>query len=171
MDTFLQDEKKDKGSNKTLLLAILAAILIVAAGIGLYISIPKHEEQKQQHLEGAFLEGTPEFEALTKKIAIQNDDNNTIQSPTGLGTITMFTRSKVRNMSDKTLTALEVRVSILDQMGKVIKDKKMLVVPTDKIKDFPPNSDIFIEIPVEGFSKDDDRARVQWKVTAIKVQR
>lgn len=170
MDTLLNQGKTEKGNYKVLFAAVGAAILIVAGLVGFYAMQPAHEEQKQQHLDGAFLEGSPEFDAISKKIAIQNDAENTLQSPTGLGTITMFTRSKVRNMGDKTITALKIKVGVLDQFDKVIREKEQLVVPTDKIQNLPPNSDIIINIPVEGFSKNDDRARVQWKVTAVKVQ-
>ena len=169
MDTLLNLEKKEKGSYKILLAAIGAAILIVAGLVGFYATRPTHEDKKQEYLLDALLEGTPEFEAMSKKIAIQNDAENTLESPTGLGTITMFTRSKIRNMSDKTIVALEIKVGILDQFNKVIKEKKQIVVPTFQAT-IPPNSAINITVPVEGFSKEEDRARVQWKVTAVKVQ-
>ena len=169
MDTLLNLEKKEKVNYKVLLAAVGAAILIVAAFVGFYATRPAHEDKKKEYLVGALLEGSPEFEAMSKKIAIQNDADNTMESPTALGTITMFTRSKIRNMSDKTIVALEIKVAILDQFNKVVKEKKQIVVPTFQAS-IPPNSDVNITIPVEGFSKDDDRARVRWKVTAVKVQ-
>jgi hypothetical protein len=33
-----------------------------------------------------------------------------------------------------------------------------------------PNENLPVLVPIEGFAKDDDRARVKWKVTAIKVE-
>jgi hypothetical protein len=170
MDTFLQDEKKEKGSSKVLLAAIGIAILIVGAIIGVLSLMPSTEEQKQQILEGAVREGSPEFEALTKKIIIINDAQNTMESPTGLGTIMMFIRGSVRNIStDKTFTAIEIKVSVLDPKDKVIKEKMVAVVPTQK-DTLAPQETMSVSITVEGFAKDDDRARVQWKVTAIKTQ-
>lgn len=169
MDTFLKDDKVEKRSNKVLFGAIGAAILIVVGLIAFLAMQPAPEDKKKQYLEGAFLEGSPEFEAMTKKIPILNDSENTTFSFTGLGTITMFTRSTIRNTSDKTITALEIKVSILDQFDKVVKDKKQIVIPTFK-ENLPPSENMTITIPVEGFNKNDDRARVQWKVTAIKVQ-
>ncbi len=169
MDTFLQDEKKEKGSNKVLLAAIGIAVLIVAAIIGAWSLMPSVEEQKQQVLEGAVREGSPEFEALTKKIIIINDAQNTMESPTGLGTITMFIRGNIRNIStDKTFTAIEVKASVLDPKDKVIKEKMVAVVPTQK-PTLAPQEVMPMNISIEGFAKDDDRARVQWKVTAIKI--
>lgn len=172
MDTLLRNEKQEKGggNRKVLLAATGVAILIVAAIIGLWSLTPTVEEQKQQILEGAVRAGSPEFEELTRKIVIKNDAENTMESPTGLGTITMFTRSAMRNISkDTTFTAIEIKVAVLDPKDKVIKEKTITVVPTQK-ENLAPQEEMPILVPIEGFAKTDDRARVQWKVTAIKTQ-
>ena len=169
MDTLYQNENKEKG-NKVLWAAVGIAVLAVAAIIGLLSLRPTTEQIKTQVLDGAYREGSPEFQALTNKIIIFNDAENTMESPTGLGTITMMTRARVRNNSDKTITALEIRVAILDPMDKVIRDKHVTIVPSEKVEALVPQQIIPIAIPIGGFAKEDDRARVQWKVTAIKVQ-
>jgi hypothetical protein len=170
MDTLYQNENKEKGSNRTLWVAIAFALVIVAAIIGLMFLRPTTEQVKNQVLEGAYREGSPEFQALTNRIIILNDAENTMESPTGLGTITMFTRSRIRNNTDKTITALEIKVGVLDPMNKVIREKNVTVVPTQNVEVLAPQQIIPISVPIEGFDKADDRARVQWKVTAIKVQ-
>jgi hypothetical protein len=170
METLYQNDKKEKGSNKVLLAAVAAAVLLIAAVIGIWSLRPTPQIIKQQVLEGAFREGSPEFQAITNKIIIFNDAENTMESPTGLGTITMFARGKVRNNSDKTITALEVRASVVDPFNKVIREKAMTIVPAQNVETFAPNEMLPLNIPIEGFAKDDDRARVKWKVTAIKIQ-
>ena len=170
MDTLLQDEKKERGVNKILLAAIGIAILIVGAIIAVWSLIPTKEEQERQILEGAVREGSAEFNELTRKIVVINDAENTMESPTGLGTITMFIRGSIRNISsDKTFTAIEMKVSVLDPKDKVIKERLVTVVPTQK-ETLAPQEVMPVNVPIEGFAKDDDRARVQWKVTAIKTQ-
>jgi len=170
MDTISQNENREKGSNKVLFAAIGIAVLVIGVIIGLLFLRPTTEEIKTQVLDGAYREGSPEFQALTNKIIIFNDAENTMESPTGLGTITMFTRSRIRNNSDKTILALEIKVGVLDPMNKVIREKQVTVVPSQTVEAMAPQQIISINVPIEGFSKDDDRARVQWKVTAIKVQ-
>lgn len=170
MDTLYQNENREKGSNKILFAAIGIAILAVAAVLGLLFLRPTTEEVKKQVLDGAYREGSPEFQALTNKIIIFNDAQNTMESPTGLGTITMFVRGSVRNNSDKTLAALEIKVGVLDPFSKVIKEKLMTVVPSPQKETLAPQEVLQVTVPIEGFAKDDDRARVQWKVTAIKVK-
>ena len=170
METLYQNEDSKKGINKVLLASAGIGILVVAAIIGLWSLRPPTEVVKQQVLDGALREGSPEFQALTTKIIVFNDAQNTMESPTGLGTITMFVRGSVRNNSDKTLAALEIKVGVLDPFDKIIKEKLMTVVPSQQKETLAPNEVIQVTIPIEGFAKSDDRARVQWKVTAIKVK-
>jgi hypothetical protein len=170
MDTILQQEKEKKGLNKGLLAAVVIAALLVAGGVFLVWKLaPSMEQQQQQALEGAFREGSPEFEAITKKIVAENDEENTWESPLGLGTIMMNIAGKIRNNSDKTLTGLELKVGVLDTFGKVIKEKNLTIVPTQQAK-LEPKQEMKVTVRIDNFTKDDDRARVQWKVTAIKVQ-
>lgn len=156
--------------NKGLLAAILAAVLVVAGGLlTIWKFQPTMEVQKQQVLEGAFREGTPEFEALTKKLIIENDEENTFESPLGIGTIMMSIAGEVRNYSDKTVTGLEIKVSVLDSFGKVVKSETEAVIPIQQAK-LEPKQEMKVTIRIDGFEQKDDRARVQWKVTAIKTE-
>ena len=170
MDTLLKNQT-EKPPNKSMLVALGIAIFVVATIIVLLYLKPTTQEVKQQTLEGAYLEGSPEFEAITRKIIIFNDAQNTMESPVGLGTITMFTRATIRNNSDKRITALEIRVWVVDPFGKVIKEKTQLVVPSQDVITLAPNETMQVLVPIEGFSKEDDRAQVRWKVTAIKVEK
>lgn len=168
METLLQTNEK-RSVNKILLAALLAAALLVAGAVYLLSLAPSSVEKQQQLLAESFQEGSPEFERLTKDIIIQTDMNNIMQSPTGMGTIMMTIHAKIRNKGDKTLNALEVKVSVVDLLGKTVREKKLLIVPnqTDKLA---PGQTIPIVGTVEGFKKDDDRANVKWKVTAIGVE-
>lgn len=156
--------------NKTLILALIIAIVLVGGGVGLLLKLqPTAEEQRQMILEGALREGMPEFEAMTKKIIAENDEENTWQSPLGTGGIMMNVAGKIRNLSDKTLTGLELRVSVLDTFGKPVKERTLIVVPTQKEK-LEPTGEMNVVVRFDGFRQDDDRARIQWKVTAIKTE-
>jgi len=167
MDSFL--EKPKTGNNKVLLGALVVAVLLVIAIVGFLVLRPSKQEVVQQQLEGAVREGTPEFEVLTKRIAIQTDDNNTMESPTGMGTITMFIAGKIRNFTGKTLTGLEIKVTVIDQLNKPVKEKILTVIPSQQ-ESLETNQTMFVKVMIEGFSKDDDRALVRWKVTAIKAE-
>ena len=170
MDTLLQDQKNEKKSlNKVFIIAALIAILLVAGGIYLWSFQPTIEEQKQQELVGAHLEGSPEFVNYTKEIIITTDLNRTIESPTGLGTISMMLHGDIRNKGSKAVDGLQVQVSVVDPFNTVIKEKRVMVVP-NQVEKLNPNETIHVAVPIDGFSKDADRANIRWKVTAIRFE-
>jgi len=130
MDTLLQNEKKEKkGINKVFLAAIAVAVLLVAGIIGLLTLLPTPEEQKQKEIEGAYLEGSPEFEKYTNNLVINTDLNRTMQSPTGLGTIAMAIHGDILNRGEKAINGLEVKVRVVDKFNQTLKEKKLMVVP------------------------------------------
>ena len=126
-------------------------------------------EQQEQALSGAVREGMPGFSEITRRIVAETDEDNTWQSPVGTGGIMMQIAGRIRNNGDKTLTGLELQVSVVDISGKVIKDKTLLVVPNQK-KALAPREQMNVTVRIDGFNPDDDRANIRWKVTAIKPE-
>jgi hypothetical protein len=169
MDSFLEKTPAETRKGRNFIGTLLVAVLLVITTSGFYSTCTSRQALQQQQLEGAVREGTPEFETLTKRIVIQTDENNTMQSPTGMGTITMFIRGKIRNFTGKTLTGLEIRVTVVDQLEKPVKDKTLIVVPSQQ-PTLETNQTMPVNVMIEGFSKDDDRAMIRWKVTAIKAE-
>lgn len=170
MDTLFENGKAEKrGVNKVMLAALAIAALLVAGGIWLWSLQPTLEEQKQQQLEGAYLEGSPEFEKYTKNIIISTDTDRTTESLIGLGTIAMMLHADIKNRGDKSINGLEIKVGVVDSFNKVIKEKKVMLVPNQIIK-LNPNETTHISVPIDGFKPDADRANIRWKVTAIRFE-
>lgn len=170
MDTFLRQPEKKKGKNTIFLAAIGIGLVLVLGFLGL-VSLKSSTVQIQtQALEGAFREGTPEFERHTKKIVAETDENNTMESPTGMGTITMSIRGRIRNLTGKPLTGLEIKVTVIDSFEKPIKEKTTVIIPKDDVTQLESGQILPVQVTIEGFNKDDDRANIRWKVTAIKVK-
>jgi hypothetical protein len=140
----------------------------VAVAVWLLSFRPPMDEQVAQILAGAYREGSPEFAEVTKDIIISTDDR-TVESPTGLGTISMFINGTIRNKGTKTITVLEVNVAVVTQFNKVLKERRIVVVPIQQAT-LGPGETIPITLTMDGFSKDDDRANIRWKVTAIKTK-
>jgi len=169
MDSFLQPAETKSGINKPMLIAFGFGVIIVLAVIGFILMRPTTKQIQEQVIENSIREGSPEFAIYTKKISIQTDSDRTTESRTGLGTYVMSLRGIIRNMTGKTLIGLEIRAAVVDSFGKPVKEKDVLVIPkqTEKLEDgqtFP------VQVMIEGFDKDDDRAQVRWKVTAIKLE-
>ena len=164
MDTILAKEDK-RGINKIFLVGIVIGLLLIGGIVYLLSLQPSMEEQTSAILAGAIREGSPGFDDLSKDIVIATDER-TVESPTGLGTISMFINGKIRNKGDKTIDILEVRVAVITQFNQVLKERKILVVPVQQAT-LGPGETIPITLTMDGFSKSDDRANIRWKVTAI----
>ena len=130
---------------------------------------PSIQDQTAQILAGAYRPGSPEFDDLQKKVMIAKDENRTVESPTGLGTISMFIYGTIYNRTGKTITALEVNVNVTDQQKNVVKEKNVLVVPMQQ-SSIAPGDSIPITTTLDGFDRKADRANYNFKVTAIKVE-
>jgi hypothetical protein len=168
MESLLPREEK-RGINKTFIVAIVIAVVLIGGIILLLSRRPPVDDQMAQLVASAYHEGTPEFADLSKDIIISTDDR-TVQSPTGLGTISMYIYGKIRNKGTRTIDILEINVAVITQFNQVLKEKRILVVPVQQ-PTLDPGQTIPVTLAMEGFSKDDDRANIRWKVTAIRASK
>lgn len=168
MDAFLEPQEAKRGFNgKALIVGALIGILLLSGGIWLLTRQPSMEEQMANILEGSYHEGSPEFAQITKDIIISTSDD-TVQSPNAFGSISMYIAGTIRNKGDKTINGLEVNVAVVDSFNQVLKEKRLLVVPT-KQPQLGPGETIEVHLEIAGFDRNDDRANIRWKVTAIRV--
>lgn len=168
MDILLEKKEK-RGVNKLFIISLFIGALLIGAAIWILSRRPPADEQKAQLIASAYHDGSPEFNDLAKDIIIATDDN-TVESPNAFGTISMYIRGKIRNKGARTIDILEVNAAVVTQFNKVLKEKRMLVVPVQQ-STLQPDDSIPITLTLDGFSKDDDRANIRWKVTAIKAVR
>ena len=168
MELFSQEKQEKKGINKGFLIGVLIAVVLIGAFIGYLSRQPSFDEQKVKILEGSFLEGSPEFVGITKDIIIETDFDRTVQSPTAFGTITMAISGKIRNKGTKVINGLEINVSVITQKNEILREKRVLVVPVQQ-GSLEPGQTIPVTLTFDGFKREDDRANIRWKVTAIRT--
>lgn len=167
MPELFENKPQERRSRSGLVAGVVIAVAVLGIAAFLLSRIPPREDQTAKLLEGALTQG-PEFDALSKKIMIAKDENKTVESPTGLGTISMFINGTVYNRTGKTVTLLQVNVAVVDQQNHVLKDKSVLVVPVQQ-PSLGPDDNIPITCTLDGFDRKADRANYNFKVTAIKV--
>jgi hypothetical protein len=166
MESLIAKEEK-RGINKTFLVAIVIALALIGFVVLLLSRTPPADKQKEQILASAFHEGTAEFSDLSRDIIIATDDR-TVESPTGLGTISMFIQGNIHNKGSRTIDILEINVAVITQFNQVLKEKRILVIPVQQ-PSLGPGQTIPVTLTMDGFSKNDDRANIRWKVTAIRA--
>ena len=167
MDEEFKYEGTKRGFNPVLIIGVLIGVAVIGVAIYFLSLKPPMEQQTAQILEGALREGSPEFAAVNKDIIISTDDR-TVESPTGLGTISMYINGNIKNKGTKNITALEVNVSVITQKNEVLRERRILVVPVQQPA-LPAGETIPITLTMDGFAHKDDRANIRWKVTAIKT--
>lgn len=167
MDAFLEPQNEKKGINTPLIVGALIGMLLLAGGIWLLTRQPSMEDQMANILEGSYHEGSPEFANITKDIIISTSDD-TVESPNAFGSISMYIAGKIYNKGDKTINGLELNVAVVDTFSQVLKEKRLLVVPT-KQPQLGPGETINVHLEIAGFDRKDDRANIRWKVTAIRL--
>jgi hypothetical protein len=167
MEDLFKVEPEKRGINKVFIVAALIGIVAIGLAIWALSFRPSIEDQTATILQGAFREGTPEYAELNKDIIISTDDR-TVESPTGLGTISMYINGKIRNKGERTIDILEVNVAVVTQFSEVIRERRIPVVPIQQSV-LAPGQIIPITLTLDGFKKSDDRADIRWKVTAIRA--
>jgi hypothetical protein len=160
--------EKKRGINPIFIIGALIGLAAVGVAIALLMRTPSIEDQTAAILAGSHKEGSPAYAELNKDIILSTDDR-TVESPTGMGTISMFIHGKVRNKGTRTINTLEVHVAVVTQFGDVLKERRILVVPVQKAT-LAPGDTIPVTLTLDGFSKEDDRANIRWKVTAIRAE-
>jgi hypothetical protein len=168
VESFLENKTEKGGVNKA---GLLIGALIGVALLGLVIWLitgPSRDEQIANVLEGSYHEGTPEFELITKDIIISTRED-TVESPNAFGTISMFIKGRIRNKGTRVINGLEVNVSVVDRNDQVVREKRVLVIPSQYEKLNPGETIDPVTLSIDGFSKKDDRANIRWKVTAIRA--
>ncbi|HMO82270.1 MAG TPA: hypothetical protein PKD24_15945 [Pyrinomonadaceae bacterium] len=167
METLQKFNEETKRSYTGYLIGGLIGIVAIGVGVWLLTLQPSMEEQKSAVLDGSYREGSPEFEELTKDIIISTH-RDTVESPNAFGAISMFIKGNVRNKSEKTFNGLEINVAVVDEFEEVVKEKRVLAIPTQAPR-LEPDTTIPITLSIDGFKRSDDRANIRWRVTAIRV--
>jgi len=168
MDTLFDKKEKKKGLNKGFLIGGIVGVFIIAIIVLVAMQRPSMGDQEAAVLADALRPGSPDFQETTKDIVISTNADRTVQFSNAFGSISMSIEGNIRNKGNRTMNGLEVNVAVVDQFNQQIKDKSVLVVPKQQ-EVLAPGDSIPITLTLDGFKRDDDRANIRWKVTAIRV--
>ena len=167
MDNLFEKKEEKKGFNIGFLIGGIIGVFVIAIIVLIAMQRPSMVEQEAAVLANALRPESPEFQEITKDIIISTGDN-TVQYANAFGGISMAIVGNIRNKGNRAINGLEVNVAVVDQFNQQIKDKSVLVVPKQQ-EILAPGDSIPITLTLDGFKRDDDRANIRWKVTAIRV--
>ena len=148
---------------------MVVGLLGIAAVVTWSLLTPTPPKQEPK-IAGALTEGT-EFENLRKKIVVEPDYDYMTESRKITGEIAVNLVGVIRNFSGKTITGLEVVGSVVEKdTGKVVLEKKAIVIPTPDRKQIENNKTLPISLLIDGFKESDKRDYIKWRITALKVE-
>ena len=162
------DRVEASGTNRTLiiLVAIAAAVLIA---IFFYVLMRASGGGRgEPTLQGAIREGSPEFAEYKSKIIL--DEPEATEAKRALGDITMTLSTTARNLSGKTLSGLEILAAVVDYEGKPVKQRKVVVIPTQRLPELLPNKTTPVNIMLDGMKDTDARANIKMEVVGFKFK-
>jgi hypothetical protein len=153
-------------------IAGLVALLLIA---GLVIYLKTRPEPKpasvvalDQKLEGGFRAGSPEFQQHRDLIKLDEVDAFEADS-VGAG-IQMDLVGTVRNFTGRTIGGLEMKGTVVDLEDKPIKERTMVIIPSDSLPDLENNKTAKVKVTIPGFTKSDTRANYRLEITAFKFK-
>ncbi len=170
-DNINQANAGDKTRRTVFIVAGLVAVLLI---VGLVFYLKSRPEPQQataladQKLEGGFRPGSPEFEKYRQFIQLDEPEAEEQESLAGGLSMTLVTT--VRNLSDRTVTGLEVKGTVVDLQNKPLKERTMIVIPSAGLAELEPNKTARIKVTIPGFKKEDVRANIKMEITAVKLK-
>ena len=158
-------------SHRTLIIgvAVAAAIVIAALFYGL-MRLGGGGATAPPTLQGAIRAGNPEFDKNKPNIVL--DEPEAFEGKRALGDTWMTLKTTVRNLTGKTLSGLEVTGSVVDPEGKPIKQRVLVVVPSEAtgLSQLSPNKTTTVQMMLEGFKDTDLRSNIKMEVTGFKFK-
>jgi hypothetical protein len=163
-----REEEPDDTRRKVYIgVALLAALLV--AGV-VYLATRPKAPVVEPRLEGALRAGSPEFDQARSQVVVEFDpDEDATESPRGIGDIIMTMTPKVRNLSNRTVTGLELHAAVVDLDGNPVKEKTVVPVP-GRQPELAPYKVLDVPITIEGFKPGDVRANIRVTLTGVKFK-
>ena len=160
-------DQDDSRRKIVIIVAVIAAVLIV----GLFFLLMRASGRlanPPQRLEGAIRPGSAEWESYSKYVI--RDEPEADEAKRALGDTVMTLRTTVRNFTGKTINGLELRAAVVNQQGKAIKERTVVVIPSASQPELPPNKTIAVQVLLDGMKDTDDRANIKMEITGFRFK-
>lgn len=164
-----QDRRlEEPESRRTLIIVVaVAAAVVIALFFYLLMRAGGSSGGREPRLEGAIRAGSPEFDQYKTQIVL--DDPQATEAKRALGDTVMSLTTTVRNLSNKTLTGLEIKGAVVDHQNQPVKERTIIVIPTRQAE-LAPNKTMPVTMMLEGMKDTDDRANIRMEIAGLKFK-
>ena len=155
-------------TRRTIFIVVGVVTALLVAGLIYFLAQPHSSVSEPLRLEGATRPGSPEFEQIRERVAV--DGLEAFESARPLGDIVMELRATVRNFTGRTINGLELRGAVVDPEGNPVKERTVIVIPTKRQPELEPNRTMQARMVLEQISKDAVRANIKMEVAGVRFK-
>jgi hypothetical protein len=160
--------EQDSSRRKIVIIVAIIAAVLIAGLFYLLMRASGSRANQPARLEGAIRPGSPDWEKLSALIVL--DDPEADQAKRAIGDTVMTLRTTVRNFTGKTINGLELRAAVVNQQGKAIKERTVIVIPSAEQPELAPNKTVQVRVLLDGMSDTDDRANIKMEITGFRLK-
>jgi hypothetical protein len=156
------------GSRRNIIIIVAVVAAIVLAGLFYVLMRASTTAPADPVLQGAVRPNSPEWAEPASKIHL--DAPEATEAKRALGDIVMNLQTTVRNFTGRTLTGLEIKGAVVNRQGQPVRERTVVVVPTQLQPELEPNRTMLVQIQLVGMTDTDERANIKMEVTGFKIR-
>ena len=163
-----QQNSEPDGSRRKVIIIVAVVAAILLAVLFYFLMRASTTRPPDPLLPNAIRAGSPEWTASASKIHL--DASEATESKRALGDIVMSLQTTVRNFTGRTITGLEIKGSVVNRQGQPVRERTLVVIPTQQQPELEPNRTMLVFIQLEGMTDADERANIKMEVTGFTIQ-
>jgi hypothetical protein len=161
-------ERQGDDSRRTVVIVVAVIAAVIIGVLFYFLMRATGGGGPQTELQGAIRAGTPDWDQTISKIVL--DEPEADEARRALGDIVMTLRTNVRNFTGRTISGLEIKASVVDVQGKPVKQRTVIVVPSERQPELGNNKTMPVQVMLDGMSESDNRANVRMEVTGFRLK-
>jgi len=163
-----QQISEPDGSRRKIIIIVAVVAAIILAILFYFLMRASTTRPPDPLLQGAVRSDSAEWAVHASKIHL--DAPEATEAKRALGDIVMDLQTTVRNFTGRTLTGLEIKASVVNRQGQPVRDRTVVVIPSQQQPELEPNRTMLVVIRIEGMTDSDERANIKMEVTGFKVR-
>lgn len=163
-----QQISEPDGSRRKIIIIVAVTAAIILAALFYFLMRVSTTRSLDPLLQGAVRADSGEWAIHASKIHL--DVPEATEAKRALGDIVMDLQTTIRNFTGRTLTGLEIKGSVVNRQGQPVRDRTVVVIPTQQQPELEPNRTMFVVIRIEGMTDADERSNIKMEVTGFKIR-
>jgi hypothetical protein len=163
-----QISEADDSRRKLVVIVAVVALVLISGLFYILMKASSGRTTAPVKLESAIRPGSPEWDQYIKYIVM--DAPIADEAKRGLGDTVMWLKTSIKNFTGKTINGLEIRGAVVDQKGRPVKEKTLVLIPSAAQMELEPNKTVAVQVVLDGMKDSDDRANIKMEITGFRIK-